>query len=921
MVQKTEISQKETGQGFQDKKDLSLLNNMMQTLMTAQSLKEGLNEVIAQLCAYGDFQYGECWMPLYGQPLVKIKSSWGMNDRFKSMETASEECCYDILTDRPEIFDNTQCFFSGDLSRYQNFSRIAEAAALDLNSLLSVPIVYREKLQAVILLFSTKRLHQPSVDTDKLQKLLSILGGELARSESKDELERFINLSPELMSIIGFDGYTKKTNQAFQDLHGYSNEETASMMVLSFVHPDDLTIASDAWEKIIHGHPLKNLELRYRCKDGNYRWLSCSTQSFPEDKLLYLIARDITAQKKQLDELELIKLAIENTSDAIGVASDLTHAFYLNKSFGKQLGWTLEELNHIGWKKMFVDPQLPYTIVDTILLKGSWEGDVEMYHRNGHILDINMSANAQLNTDGSPKYLIGVCRNITEQKKAQLELKKLSTAIEHSLNEVYIITPENGQFSYVNARALHNLGYSPEEMEYLKPREINPDYTRFPYRKMFAHLIRGRKKHLQYQTYHIRKDGSRYPVAIQLSAFHYKHHYSILANVVDISERQKAEEALRISNERYQLVSRATNEAIWDFVIDKNIFYYGEGYRTLFGHDFGNTFSGMEQWAENIHPEDAERVVGNIYDILITNLKEWSIEYRFRCVDGSYKFVKDRGYVIYNNKGEATRMIGAMADFTDQKNNELLLREFNAELERKVEEKTASLAQALQVLHQGEQARIKTEKSLQQSLKEKEVLIMEIHHRVKNNMAIISGLLSLQARQVKSDELKTILKDSQARIRSMALIHELLYQHKNLARINFKKYIHQLIEGIGDSYPLTDKRIHLSIQAAAAELDIVQAVPCGLILNELITNSYKYAFSHQQEGEILIVFDKLEDSFRLRIADNGIGLPEDFDLRKARSLGMQLIASLVRQIGGALEIVHQPGASFTLTWQQLPHET
>lgn len=896
-------------------KGLKLLNEITQALSAAPSLKRGMALVIAELCAYGNFQYGEFWRPLFNQPLVSMKSCWGVTDKFQPLKAATKGRVFDILADRSEILNNSKCFYAADLGTYKNFSRKAEATACGLHSLLSIPIIYREKLQGIFLLFSARKHHQPSVDPDRLQALLSTLGGELERNKINVELDRFFDLSPELMSIIGFDGYTKKSNLAFRHLHGYSDKETESSMAMSFVHPDDLPKAAGAWQKIIQGHPVRNLELRYRCKDGSYRWLSCAIQSFPEDRLLYLTACDITDEKLQIQELEVIKLAVENTSDAIGIASDMDHTVYLNNSFDKLLGWTIDELSVIGWTSMFVEPRLPYDIVEILIEKGCWEGDVEMYHRNGYILDINLRANATLNSDGTPRYLIGVYRDITEQKKAQQELVKLSTAIRHSINEVYIISPDNGHFSYMNERALNNLGYTPAEIKTLTPLKINPDYAQFSYRKMFAQLIKDCKRSMNFQAFHTRKDGSSYPVEIYLSTFQFKDQRSIMASVVDISERLQAEEALRISNERYQLVTRATHDAIWDVALDKQIYYYGEGFRTIFGHDYGNSFAGMEVWSDKIHPEDAERVIANVYEALSSSSKEWVIEYRFRCFDGSYKFVKDRGYVIYNNAGEAIRMTGAMADITDQKQSEQLLREFNAALERKVDEKTASLAQALHIMRQEERARIKTEEVLQQSLKEKEVLNNEIHHRVKNNLAIISGLLSLQARLVDNETLRGILKDSQSRIKSMALIHEMLYQHENLARINFREYIEQLTAGISGSFQFTDKKVNIIIRAEAVELDIIHAIPCGLILNELITNSYKYAFADRDQGEICIGFHKLNDVYELRIADNGLGLPEGFSTRKAKSLGMQLIGSLVRQIGGEIAIKNKQGACFTIHWK------
>lgn len=895
-------------------KDIKLLNDTNLALSTATSVKEGAADVIRLLCQYGDFQYGEFWMPLLGQPLVKMKSSWYTGNQYRLMRAASEYRTFDIRVDKPQIFNSGKWYFSGNVQQDITFRRKAEAATCGIKSFLSIPLIYRNQFLGAFCLYSTTERNETALDPDRLQELVSKLGGELERRNSGEELDRFFNLSPELLGILCFDGYAKKFNHAFQQLLGYSEKELKELVLRELVHPEDQVMAAQIREKMLLGNSYKNVELRYRCKDGSYRWLSCSMQPVTEENLVYLTARDITLQKMQLEEIERIKIAIDNTSDAIGIASDLEHCLYTNHSFERLLGWNVSNLNIMGWTKIFVDPEQPYQIVETMTVQESWEGDIKLYDVAGNIRDFNLRANTFLQTNGNIKYLVGIFTDVTEQKKAQQELIRLSKAVEQSENEIYIIHSEGIRFSFVNQRASANLGYSLADLEHLNPLCVNQEYSRFYFKRLFYSLLSGKKKSLNYQTYHTRKNGSSYPVEVLLSLFEHGQERSIMASVVDITERQKAEKALLISNERYQLVTKATNDAIWDWDIAKQICYYGEGYKTLFGHSYGNSYSGMECWSDCLHPEDAERVVGNFYDVVIKGTKEWVIEYRFKCADGSYKYVKDRGYVIYDTAANAIRMAGALADISEQKQNEILLKGFNAELEKKVDEKTSKLGHALRLMRQEVIARIRTEETLHQSLQEKEVLLKEIHHRVKNNMAIISGLLSLQARYVKQDELKTILKDSQSRIKSMALIHELLYQNENLAKINFREYIHQLTDGISNSFKSLDKAISIKVEAADAELDIIQAVPCALILNELITNSYKYAFSEKQKGEITIDFKKASEGFEFTIADNGKGLPEGFDPQKTKSLGMQLVCNLVRQINGKMTINNRSGAQFKFSW-------
>ncbi len=901
-------------------KDIKLLNDTTLALSTTPSLKEATAVVIRLLCQYGDFQYGEFWMPMYGQPYVKMNSSWWVNDSFRVMKASAEYRTYDMRTDKPGILGSNKWSFSGNMQADPTIRRKAEAASCSLKSLLSVPLLYRNKLLGVFALFSTTERTHPSVDPDRLQELVSKLGGELERRNSTEELNRFFNLSPELLCIVGFDGYAKKINPAFLQLLGYTEEELSSVKMRSLVHPEDIPAINNARKKLNQGLPCKIFEVRCLAKNGAYRWLSCSTQSLSDENLFYVTARDITTQKMQLEEIERIKIAIDNTSDAIGIASDMEQLMYSNHSFERLLGWTTEKLNEIGWPNIFVQPELPYQIVEILSVKGSWEGDVQLFDTAGNSRDFNLRANTFLDQNGKIKYLCGIFTDIAQQKKAQQEVIKLSQAVEQSENEIYFINPKNGQLIYVNNRALENLGYTAAEILKLNHSVINPHTQSYSFRKHIYPVLSGKSKSISCQALHVRKDGSSYPVEIQLSRIEHDQEHLILANVMDITERRKAEDALLISNERYQLVTKATNDAIWDWDVAKQICYYGEGYKTIFGHSFGNSYAGMEVWIEHIHPDDVARVVENFHATSVNNLKEWVIEYRFRCANGNYKYVKDRGYAIHNASGQVVRITGALADNSEHKLSETLLKEFNDELSKKVEEKTSKLGHALRLMRQEVIARVRTEESLQQSLQEKEVLLKEIHHRVKNNMAIISGLLSLQTRHVSHPELKVMLKDSQARIKSMALIHELLYQNDNLSRIDFKSYIHKLAAGISGSFLDKSKEVDIKIEADEAELDIVQAVPCGLILNELLTNSFKYAFVNKQAGQVQIIFKKGDSGYTLTVTDNGNGLPETFDLCSAKTLGMQLIRNLAQQIGGKFNVSGNgvnTGASFSILWQHV----
>jgi two-component sensor histidine kinase/CheY-like chemotaxis protein len=202
---------------------------------------------------------------------------------------------------------------------------------------------------------------------------------------------------------------------------------------------------------------------------------------------------------------------------------------------------------------------------------------------------------------------------------------------------------------------------------------------------------------------------------------------------------------------------------------------------------------------------------------------------------------------------------------------------------------------------------------LQTSLREKELLLQEIHHRVKNNLQITSSLLRVQAAQVKDQNIREALRDSQNRIKSMSLIHEKLYQSKDLSRIDFGVYVDDLARYLFGAYRGLGGHITLSLDVCDCTLEIDTAIPCGLIINELVSNALKHAFPDGRKGEIRISLQTVDGHYVLTVHDDGIGLPADLDLSGTNSLGMVLINTLVEQIDGTLEWSRNGGTAATIT--------
>ncbi len=217
-------------------------------------------------------------------------------------------------------------------------------------------------------------------------------------------------------------------------------------------------------------------------------------------------------------------------------------------------------------------------------------------------------------------------------------------------------------------------------------------------------------------------------------------------------------------------------------------------------------------------------------------------------------------------------------------------------------------------------ARKIADESIRASLREKEVLLKEIHHRVKNNLQVVSSLLGLQSRTIEDLPTRKKFQESQNRVHSMALIHESLYQSENLSEIDFPAYIDQLAAHLFRSYGAGPAHVKISAAIDDVRLPIDTAVPCGLIINELVSNSLKYAFPEGRRGQIRIEMREDEGHrIQLSVSDNGIGLPDEVDFHSTRSLGFRLVRTLADQLGATIETEGKGGARIALTFQAGVH--
>jgi len=277
------------------------------------------------------------------------------------------------------------------------------------------------------------------------------------------------------------------------------------------------------------------------------------------------------------------------------------------------------------------------------------------------------------------------------------------------------------------------------------------------------------------------------------------------------------------------------------------------------------------------HPDDLEADLANVRRVLDGEIDNFASEKRYLRKDGAIVWTSLTVSLVSEESGEPSYFIAVIEDTTERK---------------------------------------KTEEAVQTSLAEKEVLLREIHHRVKNNMQVISSLLNLQAKGIEDERLGKMFMESQSRVRAMALIHEILYQSGQLARIDLGEYVSKLATSLVRMYGTEPERVDLSVGAENVTLGIDDTVPCGLVINELLSNSLKYAFRDGRTGKIRIEATPVNnEKIKLVVRDDGVGIPAELDIRNTDTMGMRLVIGLVEsQLGGNVTLDRSEGTCFTVTF-------
>jgi len=656
----------------------------------------------------------------------------------------------------------------------------------------------------------------------------------------------------------------------------------------NLVHPQDRDRVAEALRRA-HTTDEGPFDIEYRIvrRDGSLRWVATRSQTFfsgegAARRAVRTIGavQDITERKLAERQLELTQASIERSNFAIFWVSPAGQVTYGNEEAFKSLGLTRGEL--IGRSVWDFNPDVTpegwaqgWKEFKAVKLLRN-----ELRHRrkDGTIFLVEATA-AYVMFEGDEHAFV-FAQDITERERAERERRLLLAAIQSSRTPFFAIDPHD-RIVYANEHAWRSLDLTREELIGSGVQDIDPDFN--PQSQLEAWRSLRQYGEIRIEARHRRKGGTTFPVEVTANLFSYKDEEYSLVYAQDITERKRAEQAVRESEERLRQVALVNDIGVFDHNHLSDSLYWSPELRRYLGLGADAPIA-LSNFTRTIHPMDVERVeaaVQRAFDPAGDG--RFDIQHRIVTPDGSIRWLEVRSQTFFTGEGGArrpARTVGAMIDIT---------------------------------------ARIQAEEALRDSLREKETLLREVHHRVKNNLQIIASLLHFQSKKIKDPEDLAAFYEARDRLRSMVLVHEKLYQSRGLARIDFGNYLQTLTEELQRSYSSrSGKRVNVLVTADEITLPVESALPSGMIVSELLTNVFKYAFPGDRNGSAHIRLEAQGNQVRITVSDDGVGLPPDFDPGHSSSFGWQLINNLVAQLGGKADVASGDGTRVSISFPMNP---
>jgi PAS domain S-box-containing protein len=456
-----------------------------------------------------------------------------------------------------------------------------------------------------------------------------------------------------------------------------------------------------------------------------------------------------------------------------------------------------------------------------------------------------------------PDGLVILAQDITHERAQQELSERLAAIVESSDDAIIGETPDDIVTSW-NRAAERIFGYSAAEMVGQPFSRLGPPDRTDEHDEILRRILNGERV-VTFELVRRHKDGQS--LICSATASPIRDHLGKLASISMIL-RDITQERLA-ALERHQFFELSV-DLLCTASLDGYFRRVNPAFQTTLGHDVAELTG--QPFLSFVHPDDFVATI-EVVKQASAGVPTIQFENRYRCKDGSYKWLSWRSVLAGDTLYAAAR------DVTSDK---------------------------------------ATEAALRASLKEKEVLLQEVHHRVKNNLQVIASLINMQLRKIESADIRGALEECQSRVITIALIHEKLYQSKDYSRVPFYEYLCSLAANVFDMTGVSPADIKLVLDIGNISLPVDKAIPCGLIVNELITNALKHGFPNNRAGTVRVELAAQDGLLRLCVQDDGVGLPAGFKIEESRSLGLQLVSTLCEQLDASVEILTQDGAGFCI---------
>ncbi|MDQ3110758.1 MAG: PAS domain S-box protein [Bacteroidota bacterium] len=733
---------------------------------------------------------------------------------------------------------------------------------------------------------------------------------ELEMMESRESYKSLVEQNPDGIIIAGFDQKIIYSNKAATAISGIA--DLVGFKFMEFLPPDQQVKSAERIQKIKEGQQVPFEIIKIQHPDGsvveaetrpsiyNYlgkpailiflRNINAERQLEKEQMRAQLaeesnriLTKEVEERKRTESELfsaqKNLRLLIDSSLDMICASDNQGRITEFNRAAQQSFGYSPEEVigRHVSF--LYLDPSQRIGVMEQLEEGiGNFQGEVANKKKNGETFTALLSASVLKDEKGNVVGSMGVSRDITDAKRAEKELRLNEEKYRAIYNQAYIgialVGTDNDSYIDVNQRLCDMLGFSAEEMRKKTVHELRKpgDLSRLPAGKEF--IERGFERIIDEHRYG-HKNGSTVIVNVTISLVRSEDLKPLYFVYVyeDLTPKRRAEEQIRIQAAKLNAVFESSSHMIW--TIDKNtkLTSFNQNQADWIKHHFGITaYVGLSMGVGKMISTDEDN-------------EFWSQKLAQTFAGSSQSFQT----ATHKDREASWR--------------EIFLNPIFDENERVVE--VSCIANDIT-------DKKMVDEQIRLSLKEKEVLLKEVHHRVKNNLQVISSILNLQSSYVKDKRVLEILLESQNRIKSMAFVHESLYQTKDFSNISFREYVENISRNLVHSYAATDSPPLLNLDLDDIQLNLDTAIPCGLIINELLTNSLKYAFPVGKQGKIDITIREKDGNITINITDNGKGLPKEIDFRNTESLGLQLVVSLVEQINGKIRLDTKKGTKFTI---------